>query len=284
MSTVTLEEAKARLEELIEHLEPGEEFLIMDSGGRWPRSRKPNETRGRARPEVPPARFTWHPISTSRWRTSRSTWSERDSTKPGFTPNKPRSAWLDHDTVDAALTWLSDKHRMTNPFSDLLERSVKPSRLVVGLMSGTSADSIDVAICRMKGQGAMIGVELIHYREHPHAPEVKSQILRAAELNVRAIAELNVLLGETFAEACLVSLKEASVLPAEVDLVGSHGQTIYQDGRFARAGHVNESLLADLLASDPFMPVIHRNRQGLRCTAMRSLPVLLCDMAATMRT
>ena len=57
---------------------------------------------------------------------------------------------------------------MTNAFSDLLERSVKPSRLVVGLMSGTSADSIDVAICRMKGQGIRFEAELIHYQEHAH--------------------------------------------------------------------------------------------------------------------
>ena len=52
--------------------------------------------------------------------------------------------------------------RMTHPFSDLLERSAKPSRTVVGLMSGTSADSIDVAVCRMKGQGPE--VELLHYQ------------------------------------------------------------------------------------------------------------------------
>jgi anhydro-N-acetylmuramic acid kinase len=120
-----------------------------------------------------------------------------------------------------------DASLMSNPFSDLLERSVKPSRLVMGLMSGTSADAIDVAICRLKGQGSLIGVELIHYGEHAHAPEVKSQIQRAGELDVRAIAELNVSLGEAFAEACLASLSAASVIPTEVDLIGSHGQTVY---------------------------------------------------------
>ena len=66
---------------------------------------------------------------------------------------------------------------MIHPFSDLLERSRKPSRTVVGLMSGTSADSIDVAVCRMKGQGPS-EVELLHYREHPHDPEVKRQVHR----------------------------------------------------------------------------------------------------------
>jgi anhydro-N-acetylmuramic acid kinase len=60
---------------------------------------------------------------------------------------------------------------MTHPFSDLLERSSKPSRIVVGLMSGTSADSIDAAVCRMTGQGTDVEVELLHFREHPHDPE-----------------------------------------------------------------------------------------------------------------
>jgi anhydro-N-acetylmuramic acid kinase len=124
---------------------------------------------------------------------------------------------------------------MTNPFSDLLERSVKLSRLVVGLMSGTSADSINVAICRMKGQGTDIGVELIHSKEHAHDPEVKRQVLGASDLDLRAIAELNVLLGEAFAEACLLSLKEALVSCVEVDLVGSHGQTVYHHSGVAGA-------------------------------------------------
>jgi anhydro-N-acetylmuramic acid kinase len=116
---------------------------------------------------------------------------------------------------------------MANPFSVLLERSVKPSRLVVGLMSGTSADSIDVAICRLTGQGSEIAVELIFYREYPHDPEVTSQIQRAADLDVRAIAELHVTIGEAFATACLRSLEEAAILVDDVDIIGSHGQTIY---------------------------------------------------------
>ena len=58
---------------------------------------------------------------------------------------------------------------MSNAFSDLSGTERKAARLVVGLISGTSADSIDVAICRMEGQAAEIRVKLIHYREtHSH--------------------------------------------------------------------------------------------------------------------
>ena len=64
---------------------------------------------------------------------------------------------------------------------------------------------------------------------------MKCQVLKSGDLGLRAIAELNVLLGETFAEACLRTLKQAAISPAEVDLIGSHGQTIYHHSGVAGA-------------------------------------------------
>ncbi len=122
---------------------------------------------------------------------------------------------------------------MRNPFSDLLEGSARPSRTVVGLMSGTSADSIDVAVCRMQGTGPE--VKLLHYSDHAHDAKVKRLVYAAADLNVRGIAELNVRVGEAFAAACLAALEEASIAPGEVDLIGSHGQTIYHHSGVAGA-------------------------------------------------
>ncbi len=124
---------------------------------------------------------------------------------------------------------------MIHPFSDLLERSRKPARLVVGLMSGTSADSIDVAVCRMTGQGAEVGVELLHYREHPHDPEVKRRLIGPDGLDVRGVAELHVLIGEAFAAACRATLEEAGIPTADVDVIGSHGQTVYHHSGIAGA-------------------------------------------------
>ena len=116
---------------------------------------------------------------------------------------------------------------MVHPFSDLVERSRRSSRLVVGLMSGTSADSIDVAICQMMGQGGEVGAELLHYREHPHDPEIRRRVIGIGELDVRGIAELHVMVGEAFASDCLTTLEEAGLSPNDIDLIGSHGQTVY---------------------------------------------------------
>jgi anhydro-N-acetylmuramic acid kinase len=124
---------------------------------------------------------------------------------------------------------------MHQPFVDLLERSNKPVRTIVGLISGTSADSIDVAVCRMNGREAEVRVELLHYCEHAHDPEMKRKIADVAHLDVRTIAELNVRVGEAFAAACLATLNEARISPDDIDLIGSHGQTVYHHSGVAGA-------------------------------------------------
>ncbi|WP_422928245.1 anhydro-N-acetylmuramic acid kinase [Singulisphaera sp. PoT] len=115
----------------------------------------------------------------------------------------------------------------------LMDAGARPERVILGLISGTSADSIAVAICRIRGGGVPgpgrtgAAVELIHEHDHPYDPHVKLQVLRAGDLKTREVAELNVRVGELFAEACLAAIAAAGLSPNDVDLIGSHGQTLY---------------------------------------------------------
>jgi anhydro-N-acetylmuramic acid kinase len=92
-----------------------------------------------------------------------------------------------------------------------------------------------VAICRLTGEGTEIEVALVFHREYAYDPEMRRQILGAADLDVRAIAELHVRIGEAFATACLQSLEEAAVSVEHVDIIGSHGQTVYHHSGIAGA-------------------------------------------------
>lgn len=123
---------------------------------------------------------------------------------------------------------------MSSATADWFRRAAEtPERIVVGMISGTSADSIDAAVCRIAGAGYPTAdrpgarVELLHYGESPYEPELKARILGLAQLDVRAIAELNVEIGEAFARACLEAVAEAGLKPSDVTLIGSHGQTVY---------------------------------------------------------
>jgi anhydro-N-acetylmuramic acid kinase len=121
------------------------------------------------------------------------------------------------------------KESAAHPLEDLLARSQKPARIVLGLMSGTSADSIDVAICRISNPNgsSQVSVELVQYEEHPHHPEVRRRILECATLDVRGVAELHVRVAENFASVALKTITNAGLNPKEIDIIGSHGQTIY---------------------------------------------------------
>lgn len=108
---------------------------------------------------------------------------------------------------------------------------------VLGLISGTSADGIDVALARIAGTGARLRARLENACSIPYPATVRREILRIAEAapaNAADISQLNFLVGECFAEAALRACRKFRVALAKIDLLGSHGQTIYHQGRPSR--------------------------------------------------
>ncbi|MGH7143675.1 MAG: anhydro-N-acetylmuramic acid kinase [Planctomycetota bacterium] len=136
-------------------------------------------------------------------------------------------------------------------FLDDLQK--KPSRLVMGLMSGTSADGVDAALVQITGHGKELRQELLHFEIHAYPPYVRKEIMDLSNgdgCDARRLAELDARLGHEFAlaaEKCLQGVR----MPAErLDLVGSHGQTLcHRPPRPKGTYFAPESILMDLGAS-----------------------------------
>lgn len=99
---------------------------------------------------------------------------------------------------------------------------------VVGLMSGTSADGIDAALVTINRQKSGPHVQMVAFHSLPYPRSLQQRILAASVSGtVSDICHLNALLGEWFANAALGVIRAAQLTPADVDLIGSHGQTVH---------------------------------------------------------
>lgn len=106
----------------------------------------------------------------------------------------------------------------------------KKEKTVVGLMSGTSKDGIDAALVRIESSGLNSVVNLIGFVSVPYDPSVRQRLDGLFPLSHPGeISELNFLVGEAFAEAAMKVVNEAGLKTNEVDLIGSHGQTIFHN-------------------------------------------------------
>jgi anhydro-N-acetylmuramic acid kinase len=103
---------------------------------------------------------------------------------------------------------------------------------IVGLMSGTSVDGIDAVLAEIGGPADAPRVRQLAFVTVPYEAELRGEILAVAggeSRSARQLCRLDHVVGEAFGEAALAVVRAAGLSPAQVDLVGSHGQTIYHD-------------------------------------------------------
>jgi len=106
----------------------------------------------------------------------------------------------------------------------------KKEKLVVGLMSGTSVDSIDAVLAVIKGNGTSTRFKQLAFHTHHYPKEYQKFVLQNSlprSGSVDAISTLNILSAHFFADAVKALAKKANIPLSRIDLIGSHGQTIH---------------------------------------------------------
>jgi anhydro-N-acetylmuramic acid kinase len=109
--------------------------------------------------------------------------------------------------------------------------------IVAGVMSGTSADGINVALVRItfssRGQAGTPNLHFLTHAEYPYPKQVRGAVLAAMnspKASVADLARLNFLLAELYADAVLATQRRFRL---KAELVGCHGQTLYHQGERA---------------------------------------------------
>jgi anhydro-N-acetylmuramic acid kinase len=123
--------------------------------------------------------------------------------------------------------------------------------LVAGLMSGTSVDGIDVALVEIEGEGFDQRIRPIALHAIPYPAGVRSGVLSIsnAEVSTARLSQLNFLLGKLFGDAVIEACERSSIPLDRLDLVGSHGQTIYHQA--TRTTLYDRSVASTLQIGEP---------------------------------
>jgi anhydro-N-acetylmuramic acid kinase len=134
--------------------------------------------------------------------------------------------------------------------------------LIVGLMSGTSADGVDTVLVELDGAPPALRWKLIQHVHQSYPGELREEILACANeisSSTARLCQLNFTLGEVFANAVLDVITASDHSPGEVELVGSHGQTVWHQplGKGASTLQIGE---AAVIAERTGITTIHNFR------------------------
>ncbi len=118
-----------------------------------------------------------------------------------------------------------------NPLLQKLQQiSQKKERRIIGLMSGTSMDGLDIALCRISGTGYDTNFDLEEFATVAYKDDIRHQLIalvRTPTLDAEQLCVWNTHLAHIHASQVKKIVAEWGVRPQEVDLIASHGQTLH---------------------------------------------------------
>lgn len=119
---------------------------------------------------------------------------------------------------------------MNQQIQHLYDIARKPERRIIGLMSGTSLDGLDVALCLVSGSGPNTRVLLEQFTTVPYDDEFKAEVravFAKTKIEFEHLCLLNPYIGQLHGQMILDCLRTWLVKPNAVDIIASHGQTVY---------------------------------------------------------
>ena len=119
---------------------------------------------------------------------------------------------------------------MHQNIQNLVKVASKPERMIIGLMSGTSMDGLDIALCSIKGAGRDTKFELKAFTTIDYTIDFKEKILSIFSKEMVALETLcllNAWVGKQHGKMVLDALAKWNIAPEIIDMIASHGQTIY---------------------------------------------------------
>lgn len=119
---------------------------------------------------------------------------------------------------------------MNQNIQKLAEIAQKPERLILGLMSGTSLDGLDIALCRFRGSGGETRVEVTAFETMPFEEDFKDEIRKVfakQTIDFEQLCLLNPWIGNKHGELVNECLAKWQIEADEIDCIASHGQTVF---------------------------------------------------------
>ncbi|KQM78334.1 anhydro-N-acetylmuramic acid kinase [Pedobacter sp. Leaf216] len=119
---------------------------------------------------------------------------------------------------------------MNTQIQKLYLKAGKSERLIIGLMSGTSMDGLDIALCLVKGSGAHTNIEVLNFKTADYTDDFRAKIkavFSKKQVDLQLVCLMNAHIANTHAQLINDALAEWGYKNDDIDFIASHGQTIF---------------------------------------------------------